>query len=217
MCSMRTIAVAFTTCLVAGPAGALANIIPSWRVNTIPLAASLQLPPGAISLSLVVELTGGSLFNTAGLDLSTLFPSVEYYNDPFGQDLGRPIVGIIPNPPETAFDTYVCVSTDPNTLAVNGGRLNGAGAGVVGFNGELNIIWSAAPNTGGTGLLEIARLTMTDVVLGSTEIPVEYGFVRDNLNPSVNVPLPPIPVAAVPEPALAGATICGIALCRRRR
>lgn len=200
--------------LGAAASAASAAIIPSWRVNTITPAAITANPAlaNAKSVSLMVELTGGSLFNVAGLDLASLLPGVTYFNQAgFGSDT-RPNSGLFPIFPDLEFDSYVATTT-AQAPAVPG-KLNGTGAADVGGTG-FNVAWGATPNTGGTGLLEIARITMFGAEDGTTAIPLSNGLVADSLNPNANIAIPPIPVA-IPEPmsfALAG---LGLLALRRK-
>jgi hypothetical protein len=204
--------------LAAATSAASAAIIPSWRINPISPAAITANPQlaNAMSVSLMVELTGGSLFNVGGLDLASVLPGVTFFNQAnFGSDT-RPNPSLFPLFPDVEFDSYVA-TTGSQAPAVPG-KLNGIGAADVGQSG-FNVAWGATPNTGGTGLLEIARITMLGGTgsAGVSSIPLSNGLVADSLNPNVNVALPPIPNPfVIPEPmsfALAG---LGLLALRRK-
>lgn len=188
--------------LAAAASGADAAIIPSWRVNPIGPSAITVHPQlaNALSVSLMVELTGGSLFNVAGLDLGSLMPGMTFFNQPgFGLD-SRPNSGLFPIFPDLEFDSYVATTTSQAPAIP--GKLNGTGAADVGQSG-FNVAWGATPNTGGTGLLEIARITMLggNSVVTTVPIPLANGLIADSLNPNVNAALPPLPVPVIiPEP-----------------
>ena len=67
----------------------IADVVPSWRVNPFTLAALPANPElhGASSVSLVVTLTGNSLFNVAGMRIDPgELPITGYFNHPFGGD-----------------------------------------------------------------------------------------------------------------------------------
>lgn len=208
-------------CVLAGISAcastASAAIVPFWRVNPITpaaLAASPQLA-NAISVSLMVELTGGSLFNVAGLDLSgiPLLSGVQYYNHFLGADT-IPTNALFPIFPDLEFDSYVATTAAYSQQPSIPGRLNGTGAAQVGTDGQYNVAWGATPNTGGTGSIEIARVTMLGFFPQiSIPIPITNGLVADGLNPNVNVPLPPLPL---PEPMSFAIAGLGVLALRRK-
>lgn len=211
-----------------GVMSASAGIVPSWRVNPISSALQNRIPDlnGALSISLMVELDAASLFYDAGLDLSAALPSALYYNHAaFGSDI-RPRLGLSGSLifPELYFDTYVASTTDDQWPVLQG-RLNGTGAAQVGVNGadggEFNAAWNAAPGTGGPGRWEVARITFlasSNLAFDPLGTPISPGdgYVRDNLNPTQSISLPPIPVVVIPEP-VAAITFAAICLCLRRR
>lgn len=208
-------------CMLSG-AVASGAIIPSWRINSIPSPAPSPALEGAYSVSLMVELTGGSQFGVAGLDLGAAFPSFPFtfFNQlPLGSDT-KPNPSLVAMNPELAFDTYVGTTTDQAPAIL--GKLNGLGAAQVGTAGRFNVAWAATPNTGGTGQLEIARITLLNAG-GPTNlflaIPPDAGLVRDTLNPATDVPLPPFPApgAMVPEPMAVGVAALPLWLTRRSR
>lgn len=211
---MQTIkSIAATVLAAACASTASAAIIPSWRVNTISpaaIAASPQLA-NAVSVSLMVELTNGSLFNAAGLDLAPLLFGVTFYNQSvFGSDTA-PNPLLFPIFPDLEFDSYVGTTTSQAPAVP--GKLNGTGAAQVGTGGQFNVAWGATPNTGGSGPREIARITV-DYLPPFVFIPMMNGLVIDSLNPNTFVPLPPI---IIPEPACVAALGLAVVLKRRSR
>lgn len=212
--------IAFATVAVWS-ATVLAAITPSWKVNSItPEAVALEPRlAGAVSVSLWVELDGGSQFYAAGVDLTPLVPGAEYYNAPnwnlnFPPHLWEPL----PSPP-TLFDTYIAGGSSHQNVSV-AGRLNGNGQAVIGTGG-FNVAWGV-PASGGTEPIEIARITF----LGSNgfaiappgqgiPIPISSGLVLDDLNPNQSVALPPLPIV-VPEPT-AALSVLALTLFRRWR
>lgn len=199
---------------------AQAAIIPSWRINPISSGAIIASPSlgSAISVSLMVELTDGSLFNAAGLDLTPVIGinGVQYYNHPaFGTDTTPPVGGP-PIFPDLQFDSYVGTTSGSSQPPSIPGKLNGIGPAQVGSGGQFNVAWVANPNTGGTGPREIARITVLNAVFASIDVPLSRGFVADSLNPNTNIPLPPIPIVAIPEP-LGLSLVCLGAMALRRR
>lgn len=182
----------------------LAGITPSWRINPITPGA-IALEPrliGALSLSLMVELDGGSLFNFGGLDLNQQLPGARYFQHPSGTTAQPPPLWL---PPDVGFDTYVS-TTNPDQWAAVPGPLNGVGAAQIGDVG-FNIAWGATPNTGGVGPREIARITFlasngfSVAAPGQgVTLPLDQGLVADSINPNTLIALPPLPIV-VPEPA----------------
>src|SRR5262245_6740425 len=136
---MGSLHVALSMSLAAAPL-ASAAIIPSWRVNPISQAAidnSGGLLQYAFSQSLMIELTNGSLFNVAGLDLDLGTPGLSGFLR-FYQRIGGGASNGAPPPPDliltnpaAEFDTYVC-TTIPDEPAATPGRLNGTGAAQIG-------------------------------------------------------------------------------------
>lgn len=201
----------------AAASAASAAIVPSWRVNPISSAAIAARPDlaNAISVSLMVELTGGSLFNVAGVNVQTTGAlagaSIVQVDTLFGANDFRPSAALIGFAPAVEFDSYVH-TTDANATPAVPGKYQGTGAAELRSTSAFNVSWGATPNTGGSGLLEIARITFLGAVPGFTAVP---GEVRDNLNPNAAVALPPIPVA-VPEPTM-GLALAGLGLLALRR
>lgn len=196
-----------------------AAIIPSWRINPIPIPPPSPDLANAFSVSLMVELTGGSLFNVAGLDLNEVFsrPYIDFYNQtPFGSDT-PPNSGLFPIFPDLAYDTYVGTTTN-QAPSVPGGNPQPAS---VGQDGKFRVAWGATPNTGGLGPREIARITIIDggPAIGLTSVPITAGLVTDSLNPNTHVPLPPIPTPAafVPEPGMLALIAPLVLILRRSR
>ncbi|MDW8261790.1 MAG: hypothetical protein RMJ35_04625 [Phycisphaerales bacterium] len=231
-----------TAVAVIGAAASAANaaIIPFWRVNPIPSSAIANsgglLTANSISVSLMVELTGNSLFNVAGLDLTSningdpVLPGAVFFQRSGGgaSNTQPPSQDDIDNSPGgvLAFDTYVCTA-DPALAAAVPGRLNGTGAGQIGSPTlqttganrtalDFNVAWGSLPNTGSPGIFEIARITFASGVFpGSTPIPFAKGRVSENTNPTQFVAFPPIPVA-IPEPTV-GFALAGLGLLAMRR
>lgn len=217
--------------VIGAASAASAAIIPSWRINPISPAAVTANPAlaGAVSVSLMVELTDGSLFNVAGLDLDQIFEDASggsyqpnYFNQAFGSANNKPNPGLVALFPDLAFDSYVATTNDASAAATPG-RLNGTGAAQVG-DGAFNVAWGATPNTGGSGAgpLEIARITwlassglvagINTPVPGPGSQPVRGRVSGDSGGP---VALPPIPVG-IPEPTM-GIALAGLALLAVRR
>lgn len=217
MSRTRTIVVSAAVGLSASIAGAA--ITPRWVENPIAPAAIVEEPllANARSFSLVVDLSGASLFNVAGLRLDqTDLPGVTLYNHPFGVDT-PPAAPFIPVFPALAYDTYVATTLGSLQAPSVPGKYEGPGAAVVGQNGEINVSWGATPASGplgGTGL-EIARITLLGIPPGfPIFVPNIRGEVRASDAPNVAVPLPPL----IPEPgslALAAAGVAGATLRRR--
>lgn len=198
--------------LLSGVSTADAAISSRWRRNPITpaaLAANPQLAT-AVSVSLVVTLTGGSLFNAAGLSFSANDVEVNgFFNQPtFGSDRA-PNPGLFPFAPDLEFDTYV--TTTDGSLAAIPGRFTGSGSALVGTADatgpqQMNVEWGATPNSGPTGGvdLEIARITYfgTSHYSGDFLVPIN-GVVIDSLNPNTFVPVPPFPNIRIPEPHIA--------------
>lgn len=190
---------------VLGVAASAANAGISARWVTI--QGATNQPAGATTYSLVVDLTGSSLFNVAGLQ-AILPAGSSYFNQvPFGTDT-KPSAALIAVFPDLAFDTYVSTTNDAQAPAIPG-RYVGPGAAIVGAGQEFNVAWGATPNTGPTGGtgLEIARLT----VLGGGA-PAVNGEVRSSDDPNTAVAIPPIP-----EPATLGLAALGLGLVSLRR
>lgn len=173
------------------------GIFPSWRANPIPPEVQPLLPTGAQSWSLMVELTGASQFASAGLN--NPIAGGTYYNQvPFGGD-------IVPNPllvpifPDLEFDSYIRTTAPAagNTPIIFG-RFVGAGTAQVGVLTEFNVQWNAVPATGGTGPLEIARLTFTGTPLRIAGDGFPIGEVR--ASDAINAPVPVFGIP-IPEPA----------------
>lgn len=207
----------------AAASAASAAIIPSWRINPISSAAVTANPSlaGAVSVSLLVELTGGSLFNVAGLDLDPLFAgpgyAPNYFNSGFGTDNSPPNPALVGLFPDLAFDSFVATTSAQGASIA--GRLNGVGSAQVG-QGGFNVAWGAAPNTGGTGVFEVARITWLAssgvVAGGSTPVPLTP-TARGRVSAEAGGPvaLPPIPVS-IPEPTM-GIALAGLGLLALRR
>lgn len=201
--------------LGAAASAASAGITPRW-VDVTPASYPAGVPAGARSFSLVVDLSGASLFNVAGLRLDqTDLPGVTFYNDGFGSDT-TPNPAFLPVFPSLAFDTYVGTTAGFAQAPSVPGRYEGAGGAIVGQNGEVNVAWGATPSTGPAGGqgLEIARLTLVGPLVAG-ETPVR-GEVRASDATGVAVPLPPLPVA-IPEPATLGLAAIGLGLVSLRR
>lgn len=182
-----------------------AAVIPSWRENPLSAAAFAVNPilGGSYSVSLMVELSGGSTFNVAGLDLTDTLPGAGYFN-PWNFDPYPPNLDWFPFPPslypDLLYDTYVKTTVGQPGVPAVPGRFRGPGVPLVG-NGGFNVAWGAIPNTGGEGLFEIARITVMGV--GGQPIvltPVDGALVDAA---GLRTPLPPMPFP-VPEPAAAG-------------
>jgi hypothetical protein len=191
-------------------------VTPRWVRN--PIAPHvLALPPfpdDAQSWSLVVDLSGSSLFSEAKLQ-ATLPPAGAYYNHAGGTNfryfslLGMTLF------PDLAFDTYVATTTsgrsigsDPdNPDPVLAGGAFDAGPAIVGSGQQFDATWVATPNTGpagGTGL-EIARLTWSG---GGVPIISDGVLNPDGPNPnriskvfSSDDPNNGVPIPQIPEPA----------------
>jgi hypothetical protein len=212
--------------LGAAVSTASAGISASWRQNNIP--GSIAALNGYVSYSLVVNLSGNSLFNVAGLRINPSdLPGVEYYHDAFGA-AGQNAPGLsalFPSFPALEFDTYVSAAGGGSTLVP--GRYEDPGAAQIGnatspdpsiaaAPGQVNIAWGGA-NSGTLGAqgLEIARLTFRAPGLTSGFTNVR-GEVRASDDLNTAVPLPPLPVA-IPEPATLGLAALGLGLVSLRR
>lgn len=202
-----------------------AAISSRWRRNAITPAAIAARPQlaGAVSVSLVVTLTGGSLFNGAALSFSAKDVEVNgFFNQsPFGSD-AAPSPALFSLFPDLEFDTYVS-TTDGQTPAIFG-RLTGSGPALLGTTAgpfgpqEMNVAWAATPNTGPTGGvdLEIARVTYFATSFYTTEFTVPVsGYVYDSINPNTNIFVPPFPNFQVPEPNCCGLIAASLLMCRR--
>jgi hypothetical protein len=202
----------------------IAAITPSWRVNPITPAA-IQFNPvlaNACSLSLVVSLTGESLFSVAGLRIDQVdLPGAQYFQQvPFGSDT---LPGWFdPNLfPDFPYDTHV-FTTQSRFGQPPGvpGRYVGVGVALVGRDGVFNAAWGAMPATGPFGgtNLEIARITFLNAgPISQLTMPV-LGEVRSSDEPNVAIPIPPMPLPAafVPEPASGFFLAASMAICARR-
>lgn len=205
--------------LGAAASAATAGITPSWRVNPISAAAIAADPrlDGAISVSLLVDLSGASLFNVAGMTITQAdLPGAEIIqvNTLFGPNDFRPTAALIGFAPAVEFDTYVHTTSATQNPAIPG-PYTATGAAVLQSSTAFDVAWGATPGTGplnGQGL-EIARLTFRNVVPGFTPV---RGEVRAEDATGVAVPLPPIPVA-VPEPTTLGLAALGLGLISLRR
>jgi hypothetical protein len=173
----------------------------------------------------LVELTGGSLFNVAGLNLDDgvtgALPGARFYQNlhPGCSDIAAPMqIGPQPLPPAAVADTYVRgPATDvPVTAFGPIGNFNlQVSSGFNAIGERFNVSWGSTPNSGGNGIFEIAHMTIVNAQPGFTPITLQFGRVRDSINPNVDVSIPPIPVT-IPEPA-SYLVLCTIALHRRRR
>jgi hypothetical protein len=192
--------------------GSSAGITPRWVV--IGPGAPNQ-PAGVTTLSLVVDLTGSSLFNVANLKL-TLPPGQTFYQNGVGSDTypGPNLVTIFP---ALAYDTYVSTTLGFAQAPAIPGRAFDPGPANVGNtppgdNRDFDVAWGATPNTGplnGTGL-EIARISFFGVGFPSYD-PRSAVFSSDDPNTPVFIPDP------IPEPATALAAACGLGLVLMRR
>lgn len=205
--------------LGAAASAATAGITPSWRVNPISAAAIAADPRlnGAISVSLLVNLSGASLFNVAGLIITQGdLPGAEFIqvDTLFGPNDFRPSAALIGFAPAVEFDTYVHTTNDAQSPAIPGPYV-ATGAAVLRSSTSFDVAWGALPNTGPLNgqNLEIARLTFRNVVPGFTPV---RGEVRAGDDPNTAVFLPPIPVA-VPEPTTLGLAALGLGLISLRR
>jgi hypothetical protein len=200
-----------------------AAITPRWVQNEVPgtVLALPTVPDDLQSWSLVVDLTGASLYNVSNLK-ATLPVGGTYYNHAAGGN-------VKPNPvfvqlfPDLAFDTYVHTTTDGGPGGqdpVLPGRAFEPGSPIVGTGRDVDVAWGATPNTGpagGTGL-EIARLSWSgsgvpvvhDGVVTSPANQVSAVF--DSVNPNVGVPIPQLP-----EPTALGLAALGLGLVGLRR
>lgn len=211
-------AVTLLTAATSSPAA----IIPSWRVNPITpsaITSSGGLLNNAVSVSLMVELTGGSLLSGGGIDL-TYRPDLRFYQwRRFGDDaLDPPTPDDISQFPNAAFDTLSRVNII-GPLSGGGPALR-ANTDLHPTSGDdrtgrlLNIAWGTTA-VGGAGLLEVLRFTVFQADLGMTEpIPLQYGFVRDSQGAIIG--LPPAPFG-FPEPGAAIAATGTLAIVTRRR
>jgi hypothetical protein len=208
--------------LGAAASAATAAIVPTWRVNNIPTAATNADPNlnGAISVSLMVTLSGGSQYNVSGLNINqSTFGGAPFtvYNTPgaqFGSDNA-------PNPaffaifPQVEYDTYVTTTNGAagSSAAIPGTYSGAPGPAVFGPD-RVDVAWGATPNTGSNGTFEIARVTLKGPFIpGSTPV---SGEVRDSLNPNTAVPVPAFPFA-IPEPTTLGLAALGLGLMGLRR
>jgi hypothetical protein len=218
MLKAKPILLAVLSCAVCGVA--TAAILPSWRVNNIPTAATTGDPllNGAVSVSLLITLSGGSQFNVAGVNINqgTFAGPFSVYNIDTGELGNFPPIPDFHIFPHWEFDTYV---TTTNGASGAHPILTGTASGLPGavFGPDrFDVAWDAAPNTGSDGTFEIARITLLGAFApGSTPI---AGEVRDSLNPNTAVPLPNLPFV-IPEPGTLTISLCmgGIAVsCRRR-
>jgi hypothetical protein len=207
---MRT-ALLLATLAAAGPS--FAAIVPSWRVSPIhPVAHNADTNlVGAVSVSLMVSLSGGSKFSLASLrfDQSTFGGPFTVYNTPaaqFGSD-HAPSPAFIPIFPQVEFDSYI---TTP--LGAGGPAAFTVNAPIIGPD-RFEVEWGASPPAGVDGTYEIARLTLRGpFVFGSTPL---VGAVRDDLNPGLAIPVPNFPFA-IPEPVSFG-LIAVMILCTGAR
>ena len=192
---------------VLGVAASAANAGISARWQIIGPGAANQ-PAGVTTYSLVVDLTGSSLFNVAGLQ-ATLPAGSTYHQDALGSTT-TPNPAFIALFPSLAYDTYVGTTAGFAQAPAVPGKYVGPGAAVVGEGQEFNVSWGATPNTGPTGGqgLEIARLS----VLGGGVPNVVGGEVRSSDAPNTAVPIP-----AIPEPATLGLAAIGLGLVSLRR
>lgn len=237
---MRVLKSLAVVAVLTGVSTANGAIIPSWRINTITpeqiAASGGQLTSASISVSLMVELTGNSLFNFAGLDLNGPAAgnasNIRYFHRSGGgaTDTDLPDLADVANSPAEILNIDTRVSTAVRGEAASAPiRLNGSGAAQLGKDGltptsgsnrvgsNFNVAWSAIPNNGGPGIFEIATITFASGVLpGLTPLGIGSGFVGDSLSPNSNVALPPIPVnLAIPEPT--SLAIAGLGLLALRR
>jgi hypothetical protein len=170
-------------------------------------------PAGVTTYSVVVDLSGISLFNVANM-LATLPPGSTFYQAPFGSDTA-PNPAIVAVFPETAYDTYVSTTLGFAQAPAIPGRAFEPGPANVGNqppgdNRTFDVAWGATPNSGppmGQGL-EIARLSV--IGGGVPQIDVRSAvFSSDRPND---------PVYFVPEPgaAVVGAIAGAFAMLRRR-
>lgn len=210
--------------LAASAPGAMAGISTRWRQNPIPQAAINDDPRLAIaaSWSLLVDLTGTSLFNVGGLHLQITSSHAMFYNHVLGGDVpANPLV--LSMFPSLEFDSYVSTTVGFAQAPSIPGRYIGPGAPLVGVDREFNAAWGATPNTGplhGTGL-EIARFTMVFDHFATAFYTVN-GEVRSSDDPNTAVTfrfLGPIPIVpTTPEPtAAAGVLALAITAAVRRR
>src|SRR5262245_41029033 len=138
----RLATLSLATCCAA-PASAA--IIPSWRINPInqdAITNSGGLLQNALSISLMVELTGGSMFNVAALGIDGLFnfgsgqpAQWRYYQRVTGgSNVDFPDPSEFATTPALEFDTYVCTaaSVSGDAPAAVPGRLNGTGGAQIG-------------------------------------------------------------------------------------
>jgi hypothetical protein len=199
------------TALGLAATAANAGISAAWVERTGPAQ-----PAGARTFSLVVSLTGSSLFNVAGFKLDqTDLPGMEVVqvDTILGPNDFKPTAGLITLTPAVEFDTYV-TNTDGTNPSIPG-KYIGTGAAELRSTTAFNVAWGATPNTGPAGgaNLEIARISLRNVLNGFTPV---QGEVRSSDDPNTAVPLPPIPVA-IPEPATLGLAAIGLGLVSLRR
>jgi hypothetical protein len=198
-----------------------AALTAKWRRNPITpaaLAANPQLAT-AVSVSLVVTLTGDSLFNVAGMKFTANDVEVNgFFNQvPFGSD-HKPNAALVAAFPDLEFDTYVATTTDQ--IATVPGRYVGTGAALVSAPNEINVAWGATPNTGPLGGvdLEVARVTYFGIAQYSGDFTVAIeGAIRDSVNPNTDIPIPRFPNFQIPEPSCAAAVLVAAPLVGRRR
>lgn len=150
----------------------------------------------AIIVDLFVDTTATSHFASAGLFVDpALLPGVRYFQHPGNGDNGP----LPENPiPDLMIGTDTRITTPDNAAGTINRAMVGTGDPVVGYNGVFNVVWSDVLPSTAEGRNLIARLTMFDVILGSTPV---AGFVTSVEQPGVQVALPPIPVARIPEPS----------------
>lgn len=206
--------------VAAAASSASAAIVPSWRGNPISAAAIANDPAlrGAVSISLMVTLSGASQFNVAGLDFSPVLSGSggTVYNNPFGGSTA-PSTALLAVFPALEYDTYVTGPDRAGAISTPG-KYSGAGTADFGPGGSFNVAWGATPNSGSPGIFEIARLTFLNLAPLGGPIPVN-GEVRSSDAPNTPVPVPSIPAEIIPEPTTLGIAACmaGALFLRRSR
>lgn len=218
--SVLAVVVVAASTLVDTARNAVGGIIPRWI--TVPIAPpGTPALPNALTVALVVDLTGASLFNVAGLRVGQEdVPGAAFYNSPQQQPYPHPSILFAPTTPDY-YDTHV-FTTDPYQAASVPGAYTRQGPALLGETGEVDVAWGATPNTGpagGTGL-PIAQITFLNVDLAAGLVlrPVR-GEVRASDDPNTPVSLPPMPAPAafIPEPTSAAAALIGVLLVARHR